>query len=169
MLRHYLTDLSLNCCSLSCFVMYYNNNWRAPWKGGVSTYFTAIFQVARNPLKFGMPTLFVLEDVHLFFFLRRQKNMDKIVQKCPPPPRLSLSISKQRRISILESQNTVCVLLYWEEEKGREEGERKNFQECVWSLVSLLVEKKTGTFFNTKRVGMQNISGFLATWKIPTK
>ena len=69
--------------------------------------FVAIFQVAQNPLKFAMLTLFVLTC--LFFFSRKQKyNMDKIARKFPPPfP--SLSVSKQRRISILESQNTVCV------------------------------------------------------------
>ena len=45
-----------------------NKNWRAPSKRGVCTYFVAIFQVARNPLKFGMPTLFVLRNVPAVFF-----------------------------------------------------------------------------------------------------
>ena len=34
-------------------------NWRAQWKGGVCTYFIVIFQVAQNPPKLGMPTLFL--------------------------------------------------------------------------------------------------------------
>ena len=37
------------------------------------------------------------------------------------------------------------------------------------ALFSRLLEKDTGTFFNTKRVGMPNFSGFQATWKIATK
>ena len=52
-----------------------------------------------------MSTLFVLKNIPVFFF----KNAEKYGQNCiifTPP---SLSVSKQRRISILESQNTVRV------------------------------------------------------------
>ena len=40
----------------------------------------------------------------------------------------------------------------------------------IWSIFFCFLEKKpTGTFFNTKRIGMSNFSGFRATWKIATK
>ena len=54
------------------------HNWRAPWKGDVCTYFGAIFQVARNPLKFGMPILFVLKNVPVFFFQESRKMWTKL-------------------------------------------------------------------------------------------
>ena len=44
-----------------------------------------------------------------------------------------------------------------------------DFQERVWSLISPLVEKNTGSFFDTKRAGMPNCSGFRATFKIAMK
>ena len=67
--------------------------------------FLAIFQVAQNWLKFGMSTLFVLKNVPVVFFF---KNAEKYGQNCVKltPP---LSSSKQHRISIPESQNTVRV------------------------------------------------------------
>ena len=54
-----------------------------------------------------MSTLFVLKNVPVVFFSRMQKHMDKIVSNSTPPP--SLFVSKQRRISIFEGQNTVYV------------------------------------------------------------
>ena len=48
-------------------------NWMAPWKTGVSTYFVAIFQLAQNPLKFGMLTLFVSKNVPVVFFQEGRK------------------------------------------------------------------------------------------------
>ena len=45
----------------------------APWKTGVSTYFVAIFQLAQNPLKFGMLTLFVSKNVPVVFFQEGRK------------------------------------------------------------------------------------------------
>ena len=61
----------------------------------------------------------------------------------------------------------VCVFYAIRGRGGGGGGRRAgvDFQECVWSLVSPLVEKNTGTFFDTKRVSMPNFSGFLATWK----
>ena len=47
---------------------------------GVCTDFIAIFQVAQNPLKLAMLTLFVLQSV----FSSRQINMDKIAWKSTP-------------------------------------------------------------------------------------
>ena len=60
--------------------------WRAPWK--VGTYFVAIFQVARNPLKWGMTTLFVLKkNVPVFIFQEDRKVWTKLREN---PPHLSL-------------------------------------------------------------------------------
>ena len=67
----------------------YKHIWRAPSKGGVCTYFVAIFQVARNPLKFGMPILFVLKHVPVFFFQESRKIWTKLHENpsplCPSP------------------------------------------------------------------------------------
>ena len=62
-----------------------NRNWRAPWKAGVSTYVVAIFRVARNPLKFGMPILFVLKNVPVFFF-KAEKYGPNYTKIHPPSP-----------------------------------------------------------------------------------
>ena len=80
------------------------NNWVAPCKPAQCDYFVVIFQVAQNQLKFDMSTLPV-------FFFKNAENMDKIELNSnpPPPPPSSLSVSKQCRISILDSQNTVRV------------------------------------------------------------
>ena len=44
-------------CRMDCMhKILYHNNWRAPCKPARYDYFVAIFQVAQNPLKFGMPT-----------------------------------------------------------------------------------------------------------------
>ena len=61
------------------------NNWRAPWKGGVCAYFVAIFQVARNPLKFGMPTLFASKNVPLFFSTSGETRLQICFWKSTPP------------------------------------------------------------------------------------
>ena len=58
---------------------------------------------------------------------------------------------------------TLCILCF------NAIGGGSYFQEHVWSLVSPLVEKNTGTFVNTKRVSMADFSGFWAIRKIATK
>ena len=83
------------------------------------------------------------------FFSRRHKNMDKIARSSTPPS-LCPSPNNVGFRFLRAKTPCVCVIL--------EEGGVVDFQECVWSLVYPLVEKKSGTFFNTKRVGMPNFN-----------
>ena len=86
----------------------------APGKPTPSNNFVAIVQVAQNPLKCAMLTLFVLKNAP--FFQEGRRILTKLHENPPPPPP-SLSVSKQRRISILESQTLcMCVVCYWREE-----------------------------------------------------
>ena len=62
------------------------NNWRAPSKRGVCTYSVAIFQVARNPLKFGMPILLGLKNGPVFFKKAEQYGPNCTKFHPPPPP-----------------------------------------------------------------------------------
>ena len=138
-------------------------NWVAPCKPAQCDYFVAIFQVAPNRLKFGMSTLFVLKNVPVYFFSRMQNNTDKIASNSTPP---SLSVSKQRRISIFEGQNTVRVCFTLLEEdwggggggvrEGRGVGELSRM--CLKPCLPACEKRSRGTFFNTKRVEMPNFS-----------
>ena len=70
-----------HCSNKNCFLfpechIMLHSEWRAPSKKGVCKDFIANFKVARNPLKFGMPTLFVLKNVPVFSHKRAS----------PPPP-----------------------------------------------------------------------------------
>ena len=134
-----LTSHDFQISSSPIIISLQGNNWRAPWKGGVCTYFSAIFQVAWNPLKFGMPTLFVLKNVPVFFS-RRQKNLDKIAQKSPPPPpHFSVCIqTKFLRAKTL----CVCVLCYG--------GGRDLSRTCLKPCFSTCEKKNTGILSNLK-------------------
>ena len=108
-----------------------------------------------------MSTLFVLKNVPVFFF----KNAEKYGQNCikvKPPFPLSLSITKQHRISILESQNTARVsftlLVGGGDARRGRGGGQVDFQERVWSLVYLLVEKKLQGHFCTEKESACQIS-----------
>ena len=84
--------------------------------GGVCTFFVASFQVARNLLKFGMPTLFVLKNVPVFLFSRRQKNMDQIMRKStPPPPLPPLSLRRSPNIVGFRAlrTKTLCMCVFY--------------------------------------------------------
>ena len=92
------------------------NNWRAPWKGGVCTYFAAILQVAPNPLKYGMPTLFVWKNVRLFFQeggIIWTKLRENPPNHPPPPPPLCPSPNNVGFWSLRAQTLCVCVLRYW--------------------------------------------------------
>ena len=114
----------------------------------------ANFQVARNPLKFGMPpTLFVLKNVPVFFCL------------------FGLSTSGQRRLQIRSEKHTRTV--FWlsriemlrcldtDRERGEERrgGGRLNFAQ-YYAYFSVFLKKKHR---DTKRIDMPNFSGFRAT------
>ena len=75
--------------------------------------------------------------------------MDKIFENPPPSP--SLSISKPPHS--IGFWHTLCVCCMLLEGGGRGGGGYRvgvDFQECVWSLVAQLVEKKHGHFFTEK-------------------
>ena len=99
-----------------------------------------------------------------FFFKNAETYGQNRVKLNPPPPPPSLFISKQRRISIFEGQNTVHVSFTllegdWGGRRwGGGGGGRVNFQECVWSLASPLVEKKTQGHFLTQKESTCQIS-----------
>ena len=76
-----------------------------------------------------------------------QIHMDKIVSNWTPTPPPSLFVSTQRRISIFEGQNTVHASFTLLEGDWGGAGGGVNFQECVGSLASPLVEKKHRDIF----------------------
>ena len=49
-------------------------------------YFVAIFQVAQNPLKLVMLTLFVLKNVPVYFFHKQGNKASNLFMKVHPPP-----------------------------------------------------------------------------------
>ena len=64
-------------------------NWRAPSKGGIRTYFVAIFQVARNLRNFGMLTLFCVKKCPwVSFFTSGETRLQTRSWKSSPPSAL---------------------------------------------------------------------------------
>ena len=61
------------------------SKWRAQSKRGICIYFVANFQVARNPLKFGMLTLCVSKNVRLFFYKQGNEASNTLLKVHPPP------------------------------------------------------------------------------------
>ena len=118
---------------------------REPWGNG-----------ARRRMTF--QTSWIISGPWLFLS-RRQKNMDKIVQKSPPPPP-SLSISKQCRILIL-------VLVLYAIRGGGGGGGRGGglSRTCLKPCFPACGKKKHRHFF-TERISVANFSSFWATWKI---
>ena len=91
-----------------------------------------------------------------FFFKNAETYRQNCVKILPLPPPISLSTSKQHRISIHESQSAMHGSFMLLEGGGGGGGwvcEKKgvDFQERVWSLVSPLVEKKRRESFSQKR------------------
>ena len=98
-------------------------------------------------------TLFVLKKVPVVSFFKNAEEYGQNCMKLMPP--LPLSISKQHRISILESQKTLCMCLlrYW-----REVGVARSAREGGWTFKNVfealfppLVEKETQGHFSQKR------------------
>ena len=77
-----------------------NKNWRALCKRNVCRHFAAVVQVAQNPLKFAVPTLFVWKGPYVFSLARRKiwTNQHENPPPSPtppctaPPPTRSLSL-----------------------------------------------------------------------------
>ena len=94
-----------------------------------------------------------------FFLFQEGRNIwTKLCQIQPPPPSSppSLFVSKQRRISIFEGHKHCACVFYAIGGRlggrGREGGGGGvNFQDCVWSLASPLVEKKDRDIFQHKK------------------
>ena len=134
---------------------HFANNWRA-----LCTYFAMIFQVAWNPLKFGMPTLFVP-----VFFQEGRKIWTKLQENPPLPPPPSLSVSKQCRISILESQNTLRVCFTLLEGGGGGGGIFKNMFEalfpCLWKKYTdiLLTQKELACQISADSEQLEKLQG----------
>ena len=111
-----------------------DSNWRGPPEKGVCTYFAVIFQVARNPLKFGMP-LFVLKNIHVF--LRRQKIMRNIERKSPLlflclyPNNIGFRSLRAKRLC-------VCTLHYIWKGGGGGEGYESTFKNVFEALFAHL-------------------------------
>ena len=101
--------------------------------------------------------------------------MDKIVWNLSPPLSLSVIVSKKPRISILESQITVCVSYVVGGEGGGDGGRKIGGEGSGLSRTSLKPcfpacgKKKHRDIFYRKIVGMANFSRWWATWKIATK
>ena len=72
----------------------------------IVTYFVLYFHLDIIQLKYAMSILFVLKMSVCFFFQEGRKIWTKL-HEIPPPSPLSLSVSKQPRISIL--QHCACV------------------------------------------------------------
>ena len=91
--------------------------WRAPSKRGVCAYFGSIFQVARNPLKFGMLTLFVSKNVPVFFFSQAGKRgLKHALESPPPPPPLSNGV-KHTHAQCFSSQRSKSYNV-WRQTRG---------------------------------------------------
>ena len=143
------------------------------WNRGYSWLFRSDFPSCSKSAE--MSTLCVLKNVPVFFFKNAETSGQNRIKFNPPPPPPpsppSLSVSKHRRISIFEGQNTVHVSFTlldgdWGEGVRGGRGEGWTFMNVFEALLPRLWKKKTtGTFFNTKRVDMPNFSRFGATWK----
>ena len=153
LLTHFQGSTRQEIIQTKIILMSHNNNWVAPCKPALCDYFIAIFQVAQNWLKFGMSTLFVLKNVPVFF-----KNAEKYGQNCVklnPLPSLCPSPNNVGFWYLRAKTQSMCLLRFWwgrgegGNEKGR--GEGVDFQERVWRLVSLLVEKNCRDIFSPKK------------------
>ena len=130
-------------------------NWRAPWKGGVCMYFRCDFSSCSEFTEIWQADSFCVKKCPCFF-KEGWKICTKYAQNStisPPPPPLSLSISKQHSILFLESQNTVHVS-FTLSEGGRGEG-CWTFKNMFEALFPHLWEKTEGHFLTQKELACQ--------------
>ena len=126
-----------------------SNNSRAPWKGGVSTYFVAIFQVARNPLKFGMSDSFYVKQCPVFFFHKRGNEASNTLLTVqppllPPPPPLPSNGVKHTHAQCFSSQQSKSYNVW---RRTQEEGGGLYF--------SAFLKKEQGHFLTQKESACQ--------------
>ena len=90
-------------------------------------------------------------------FFSRQKNINQITRKSPLPLCPSPNIVGFRSLRTKTPCMCVFYTIGWGEGGGGGGGRRGvlDFQECVWSLVSPLVEKKHGHFLTQKESACQ--------------
>ena len=145
----------------------------APGKLAPSDNFEVIFQVAHNPLKFAMSTLFV-KNVPVFCFSRGQKIWTKLHANPTPPPPPPLCLSPNN-VGFRSLRASVCVhVSYW----GG--GGVQDREEAVWTFKNMfealfpcLREKKNRDIFSQKKSlhgkyqwilsNLENCYGFV-TW-----
>ena len=85
------------------------NYCRAPSKKGVCTAFAVIFQVAGNPLKFGMQTLFVIKNA--CFFFQEGRKICILLRENPSLPLLCLYPNNVGFRSLRDKTLRVCFTL----------------------------------------------------------
>ena len=135
-----------------------SSNWRPLCKEGECTDFVTISQVAQNLLKFAIPTLFVWQNVFVFFSSNWWRSMDK-------PLSLSLCLQTMWDFDPWKTK-TVCVCLTpFPPLEGGSVLSWKCFKLCLPTYG----KESMGTVFHMRRVSMPNFSGFWATWKIAMK
>ena len=111
--------------------------WRAPSKRGMWTNFVVIFQVARNALKFAMPTLFVLQNVPVFVFHKWEKKASNTFLKVHPRP--SNGETHVHSVLVLRIEILHCL----ETEREREAGGGGGGGICtILSVLFCPIEKK---------------------------
>ena len=148
-----------------------SNNWRASSKKGVCTYFVSDLQFARNPLA----DPFCVKKCPCFFHKRANKKHvgENPPSSSPPTPPPIASSTHAQCFGSQGSKSYVFWIRTEKEEGGGGGGGGGGFGGRVFRAIlcifSCLLEKKTRTFFNTKRVGMPNLIVFRANWKIAAK
>ena len=130
-------------------------HFSAPWKGGGGGrmyLFRCDFSSCSGSAEIGHANSFCVKKCPCVFCLHKWGNeaSNTLLEAPLPPPPPSSGV-----IEILQCLET-------DTEGGGDFC-------AIWSIFFCLLDKKTRTFFNTKRVGMPNFSGFRATWKITTK
>ena len=143
---------------LSTFTFYENHpptgwvfecawNWMAPGKPTPSNNFVAIVQVAQNPLKCAMLTLFVLKNAP--FFQEGRRIWTKLHENPPPPPHPPCPSPNNVGFRSLRAKHCACVLYAIG-------GRRWSFKNVFEALFPHLWKKKDGHFFTEKELAWQS-------------
>ena len=122
----------------------------APGKLAQSDNFVAIFQVAKNPLRFAMLTLFVLKNVTMLF-CQGTTIWTKLHENPPPPPTPPLCPSPNNVgfRSLRAKTLCMCIVRYWRGEGG---GLSRT---CLKPCFHACGRKTQGYFFTEKESAWQ--------------